>query len=326
MADWNNPSTVGVVKVMPNDSIVYIKIDAPGLANMITASCIDRNGDLWVQCQDSYVRRIRARTNQIDSAFGNIEYTSSSWAMGMDDKDNLWIGSTWPSRCLAIFRNGSYYTTLLNSELVYFINMQKLPAVWVGTTKGIYEFNNMQITQSYITSQLGGIPSDMAVDSTGIWFAISGGGVKKLDNNGTFIKSYTTADGLVDDRALGVEVDSKNQTLWIGTANGLSRCIMDTTRPIPTSFRVNFYPNPFVASKGDKKITFQLDKDKFNGGKVNIYTLSGKLLISKENNGQPTVVWDTKDESGKLVPSGIYMFVIYLKDKNKQIGKLAIIR
>lgn len=330
MADWDNPAIVGVVKVLSNDSLIYIKVDE-GWANYITASCLDKDGNLWIQCQDAYIRKINGITNQVDTtaSFRNTDYTSWASSMAMDNENNLWIGSVWPSKCLVIFKNGVYDKTLLSGEQAFFINMEKQPAVWVGTTKAIYKFTDMQIKRSYAVSAIGGgIPSDMAADSTGIWFAINPCGIKKLNSNGEFYKSYTTADGLVDDRALGVEVDSKNQVLWVGTANGLSRLVEteDTTHPVISRFKVKFHPNPFVASRGDKEIVFQLDTLTFTGGKVNIYTLSGKILRTIENNGEPTAVWDTKDKSGKLVPSGIYLFAAYPKDKEKQIGKLAIIR
>lgn len=330
MADWN--SNVGVAKILPNDSTIYIKIDAPGLSNMITASCLNRNGDLWIQSYDTYVRRINKKTNQVDIEFSNADYAKWDFVMAADDEENLWLGSKEPSKCIAIFdKYGSFNKTILSGEDIMFVNMEKQPSVWVGTTGGIYEVKNMQPgTPLYIPSELGGIPTDMAVDSLGIWFSIKGGGVKHLINNGGFDKSYTIQNGLVNDSALGVEVDSKNQVLWIGTSNGLSRCVItpDTLIPIKT-FKVIVYPNPFVTSKGHKEILFQLDTTKFNGGKVDIYTLSGKTLATLTNNDtwQPILSWDTKDQTtGKLVPSGVYLFTAYPKNKQKQIGKFAIIR
>lgn len=339
-ANWNDPAELGIAKIFPNDSLEYIKISAPGLANMITASCFDKNGDLWIQCMDAYIRKINHTTNNVDTAFSNTDYTSWASVIAVDNDLNLWVGSVAPSKCLVVFKKDGSLENLLSNEGITFINMQKQPsAVWVGTTSGLYEFKDMQISRHYTTSQLSGIPNDMAVEPTGIWLAIYKlseydlGGIRKLDNNGTVSESYTTMDGLVDDNVLGVEFDNTfNDTLnalWAGTKNGLSRFVITSSLPSDTiskQFKVTFSPNPFISSKGYTEIVFRLDSTDFQNGKVNFYTLSGKFLVSKSNNGHSTVSWDTRDASGNLVPSGIYVFAAYPRNKKIQKGKFAIIR
>lgn len=69
------------------------------------------------------------------------------------------------------------------------------------------------------------------------------------------------------------------------------------------------YPNPF---NPDTQISYQLTTSGYIS--LNIYDLLGreiKTLVSKEQaSGNYTVSWDGKDESGNIVPSGIYLYTL----------------
>ncbi|MDD2890544.1 MAG: T9SS type A sorting domain-containing protein [bacterium] len=317
MADWNHPPVCAVARLLPNDSIVQIKINAPGDANFVTAACLDDSGNLWIASVDGYIRKINTVTNQVDTTFSDPDgYTSWVYPMMMDADENLWLGSIRP-QCLVILKKDGTMQKELTGEEFYFFNKEKAGEVWVGSTSGAYQFKNMQISNSYTISELGGTPRGMTIDSANIWFAISKstetdkGGVRKLSNEG--FEEYTTQDGLVNDFARGVEFDSISKTLWVGTENGLSKFDINIGIEENTVF-----PELDVAmlqvqgnlSFQSTVINYQLPvKSKVS---LSIYDVSGrtlKTLINEERGaGSYSMILDTKG-----LMAGIYFVKFYAK-------------
>ncbi|MDD2890793.1 MAG: hypothetical protein PHE49_09190, partial [bacterium] len=334
MADWNDPAVCAVARIFPNDSTIQITIDAPGGANFVTGSCLDDNDDLWIASTDGYIRRIRNSTNQVDTAFSDPNgYTSWVCPMMKDADGNLWVGSIRP-QCLVILKKDGTMQKKLVGEEFYFFNKEKAGEVWVGSTSGAYQFKNMQISNSYTISELGGTPRGMTIDSANIWFAISKstetdkGGVRKLSNEG--FEEYTTKDGLVNDLAKSVRFDQINKVLWVGTENGLSRFYIGSSNPLDTLSKIIVCPNPFMVSK-HKEIVFYIDSIGISGdnsgGEVRIYTLSGRLLKKIEHINSSKVVWDGRDITGNRISSGVYLISAFnTKTNRKYLTKFAVIK
>jgi hypothetical protein len=83
------------------------------------------------------------------------------------------------------------------------------------------------------------------------------------------------------------------------------------------------YPNPWRADKHTSHfITFdQLTTN----AEIRIFTVSGHLVRDLKNvNG--SVMWDQHSDSGDMVASGLYLYLITDSQGNKTNGKLAIIR
>ncbi len=82
------------------------------------------------------------------------------------------------------------------------------------------------------------------------------------------------------------------------------------------------YPNPY---KGNyfSGITFDSLTE---GSKIKIYTLSGQLIKEIEVSDEGMVFWDVKNEQGKKIASGIYIYLIVDEKGNKKTGKIAIIK
>ena len=109
------------------------------------------------------------------------------------------------------------------------------------------------------------------------------------------------------------------QNGYLYTANGLYGLnILDLNQVMeaedsiqlpPITFNLKNYPNPF---NPETTISFELSKP----GKVvlNIYNLKGELvkkLINKQmSNGKHSIVWDGKDNNGKICSSGVYCYKI----------------
>ena len=76
------------------------------------------------------------------------------------------------------------------------------------------------------------------------------------------------------------------------------------------TFRLNGnYPNPF---NGETIISYAIPKDGFVN--ISIFNVAGQFIVNLVNDyqlhGEKKVFWNTKDETGNDVPSGIYYYVV----------------
>ncbi|MFQ6115029.1 MAG: FG-GAP-like repeat-containing protein [bacterium] len=91
----------------------------------------------------------------------------------------------------------------------------------------------------------------------------------------------------------------------------------------PDLSHVFAYPNPYRSNSGQEYITIA---GLTHEATVKILDASGRLLRTlQETDGNGGVQWDLKDESERIVPSGIYIFYVVGGEK-KAVGKLAVIR
>jgi hypothetical protein len=84
------------------------------------------------------------------------------------------------------------------------------------------------------------------------------------------------------------------------------------------------YPNPF---NGRTTIRYHIPEK--TDIRLNVYNSMGQeviLLLNREQiAGDHQVLWDSRDFSGRFVPSGIYFYVLSSENK-QQTGKLEIVR
>ncbi|MBW6516017.1 MAG: T9SS type A sorting domain-containing protein, partial [Candidatus Cloacimonetes bacterium] len=82
--------------------------------------------------------------------------------------------------------------------------------------------------------------------------------------------------------------------------------------PYVTALHGN-YPNPF---NPETRISFTLGKE--SEVKILIYNIRGQLVKSlletRMQDGQHTVLWDGKDDLGRLVGSGLYFYTLQTDD------------
>ena len=84
--------------------------------------------------------------------------------------------------------------------------------------------------------------------------------------------------------------------------------ILSNDSQIPFSLQGN-YPNPF---NGETIISYAIPKDGFVN--ISIFNVAGQFVTNLLNDyqlhGEKKIFWDTKDETGNHVPSGIYYYVV----------------
>jgi hypothetical protein len=82
------------------------------------------------------------------------------------------------------------------------------------------------------------------------------------------------------------------------------------------------YPVPFRISEGHQNIVF---KNLPSNSKISIVTVSGKIVKTEQISQPGDWVWDVKNNDGKEVASGVYLYHIRFKG-GPASGKLMVIR
>lgn len=310
------PQGMGLVKILPNDSVVKFRFEGSGNPNVLNGICVDEEDNVWVGCWDDWIRKIEG------NSVGKVYPFEEPAGLLFDLEGNLYAGST---QGLAVFpKDGSlHFIQLPSAEETSPVFVTWINEVWVRTKGGMaYKLKDEEVVSEYRPDLMGGPVFDVAMDPRGgIWFAVGGVGIKRLLPEGHY-SNYKIEDGLVSSTVLDLEFDVKNGILWVATGEGLSR--FNTGIVPPTWPQVKVYPNPFISSLGHEKITFE--SLGIEGGRINIYTLSGRFIRNIDNIENIFAYWNGKDENGKSVASGVYIFVVYTEENAKQVGKIAIVR
>lgn len=86
---------------------------------------------------------------------------------------------------------------------------------------------------------------------------------------------------------------------------------------------VHTFPNPYRMGVDPEGITFA---DLPAECEIRILTIAGQTVrLLNEENGDGGLVWDGRDEAGRLVPGGIYLYRVTAGGKD-HLGKLAVVR
>ena len=85
---------------------------------------------------------------------------------------------------------------------------------------------------------------------------------------------------------------------------------------------VKVYPNPYKDEYGTDIITFA---NLTENAKIQIYSISGKLVIEAEADSIE-YKWDLKNEDGKDIASGVYIYYISNDKGDRAVGKFVVIR
>ncbi len=109
----------------------------------------------------------------------------------------------------------------------------------------------------------------------------------------------------------------ENQTVVVGASSYL----------VPlTNFNLSNYPNPFNPTT---TISFTVTQTS-SFVNLTIYNIKGRkikhLIKDQLSAGQHSVVWDGKDDYGKKVSSGVYLYKLTVNDKTKLVKKCILLK
>ncbi len=152
---------------------------------------------------------------------------------------------------------------------------------------------------AFITLPQGYNPSDIDLST------VQCEGAQAISGNATpscFIAKFRVQD------LVGVGPSPAVQFMVSGQLfNGMQFYGYDTVRVIGGSIHIFCAPNPFK-----KRTTINLTSVYGKNVQVKIYNLNGELVRNLDNisfyNGTGYVIWDRKDNRGRLVPSGVYLY------------------
>ena len=191
--------------------------------------------------------------------------------------------------------------------------------VWVGTSGGLAYFDG--VLRRFRTFPLGETPAPtinalLGDGGNNLWVGADEG-LFVISPDGQVTQYSPDNSGLVDRKVAALAIDAGTSTVWIGTAGGVSEFIGAAERATPVNVIIA-YPNPFIISRGDELLKF----DAAYGTTIRIFTAAGDLVADLGTAGE----WNGRNQAGKLVAGGVYLFVASDPQGNFGRGKFAVIR
>ena len=150
------------------------------------------------------------------------------------------------------------------------------------------------------------------------WVSIN----ETLEHEHLWTIPYWDADGTL---TLGLDRQAPT-TITIPVLNDQATGIRDGSRNQPSDFRLTQnVPNPFNAWTA---ISYQLSA--FSKVELSIFNILGRkvrtLVNDNKDAGQYSVGWDGRDDSGKCVVSGVYLYRLKLNNHISEIKKMVFTR
>jgi len=271
------------------------------------------NGDSWSLKYRGPYEPFEVRTITINSSW-HIFFGLWNYVFRSTDNGDNWrkLNTTWQGTVYVLFNI-------------------PMGTIFTGTGSGIFRSSNNG--DNWIEVSTGLVNKDVrsfAFESGGQIFAGTyGGGVYRSDNNGDTWTSINT--GLTNPFVLALAISSSGH-LFAGTwGNGVFRSIQPITSVaenegvFPQSHVLwQNYPNPF---NPETMIQYQLPKQA--EVRLEIYNVLGELVRTLVNEKQPpryyTVRWNGKDEHGRPVASGVYLYSLRAGEF-VQVRKMMLIR
>ena len=211
--------------------------------------------------------------------------------------------------------------------------------IWIGTAGGLNSYQPNSSGGSVVffrhvgeTGPIENKINSIFVDaSNNKWFATDGGlSVLIADKSpwdpNAWVHYTTTNSGLPSPIVNSVFVDESSGEAYLGTEAGLAIFKGSFAEIRSDMSLVTGGPNPFILGKGTN---FTI-KNLAANSQVKIFNLSGQLLrrlTSDTGSVQGSrAVWDGRDDSRNLVPSGIYIYLVFNEQGQTGTGKIAVIR
>lgn len=234
---------------------------------------------------------------------GLLKFNGSDWQSYIDegygsditiDKNNrIWLCG---NRSVSVFDGEEFFkydstNSHFKAKYVNTITCDKNNHIWIGTSDGLFHFNRA-----------------------------------------TFVQ-YDTSNSKLPSNSIGTLAVDKENNIWIGTREGLVKLSGDFSNAVrnPNDVCMDYftllhnYPNPFNAST---YIRFSLNNTEHV--KIFIFNQNGQLidtlLNKKMSSGDHHVIWNSKNNYGSDVPSGIYLCVLEVGNLMQTTRKLILLK
>ncbi|MEN2415723.1 type IX secretion system anionic LPS delivery protein PorZ [Flavobacterium mesophilum] len=274
-------------------------------ASSYGAILVDRNNVKWIATNRDGVVGFNETTNTFKkmtfgSDAGNLPIADVR-ALAIDNKNQLWIGTTKGLRVLSNVSNFQNESQLKANAII------------------IMEDNLAQelLYEQFITS--------IAVDgANNKWIGTSDSGVFMVSPNGQETKyHFTNSNSPLPSNAINdIKINSTTGEVFIATNKGMISFGGIATEANEDLNNVYVYPNPVRPTySGTVKVAGLLDK-----ANVKITDIEGNLVYEITSEGG-TIEWDTTAFGKYKVSSGVYMIFISAQDGSEtKVKKVMIIR
>ncbi len=259
-----------------------------GLTDMLVTSIAIHNGRLVVgdESDGVYIAQVGENPLQTDIQFDH--YTRANKALISDDV-----------RIVRFAPDGS---------------------LWVGTNFGLSRLDDGidRFVDVNLPAGLSSDITDLEFDGRGnLWIGTKNGlGVRDAITGEVTVFNSFNSD-ISGDFINAVTVDHRTGKVYIATTSGFTITPGLYGTPTNSVDDIIAFPNPFVINSPDDRVKFNLDK----AGTLRIFTAAGELVRN-----MPLAAWDGKNNDGKAVASGVYLYVITDVDGNVGKGKLLLVR
>jgi len=219
--------------------------------------------------------------------------------------------------------------------------------VWIGTHGGLNAYFNGQIFDFREDYQPIGLwINEIFVDSeNNKWFATDKGlsllrasgspwdpksWVHFVPKSSEFFGENIYHTNLPSEEIRSVFVDDQTGDVYCGTEGGLAILRSNPfTTPLPELDKVKAGPNPLVI--GDHLNNFLHFWNLTRRSRIKILTASGKLVRTLDFGEDSEILgsfamWDGRNEDGRLVSTGVYIYLIQDEEGHSTAGKVVVIR
>ena len=327
----------------------------------------DGDGGVWMTSWTEYedaIYRYDEATREFESFNVPRQLSSNSrfFSMMVDSYGQLWSSITDPSRTgrgIAVMRpdgEGNLEAAELTddsgsgnlrSEIVNDIVEDRRGQVWIGTNRGVAQFNfpdriidggaqerEASLLLNADTSATSPfLLHDVHVNAIGVnaanekWIGTQDAGlwlIRPVGGRYEVVEHFTESNSpLISDHITSLALDEQTGVLYIATDIGLTSYTGTTKAGVAEMDELTVYPNPYNYNEESGNIVVEGLAD---ATKLNVLSPDGRVINRIETRGG-RIEWDGRDFRGNRVASGVYVLVaVDESNGDRGTGKVVIIR
>lgn len=263
----------------------------------------DGKGNLWIGTYLGGVNVYNLQSGKITHYLNNPNNPGSIidnrvWALCCDSKGQIWLGTgKGVDRYDATSNKFVHYQNIFSNKQIDWIKEDSEHNLWVGTNPDIFIYNVTINSVKKITIN-SGVRAFFEDNKHRIWLASSTKGLLLFDKNtGKVQKYYDEPSGIAGNSTFSI-IEDNQHTLWIGTANGLSRFFPDQEK-----FRNFFAEDGTQITHYNSGACYKLASGELLFGGFNGFVIFDPKNI-KDNTFLPPVVFTNFKILNKNVPIG----------------------
>ncbi len=329
-------------------------VGEPNSANYVlvgNAAC-DQSGNIWITNPLAYNGNSLDVYSPSDSTWhsfhNGLGQTSAFIPIAIDAYNGVWTGDAF-GQASGIGYGGlfyyndngtldnlsddqSYLFTTNNSSLlsnqVNSVVVDNDDQVWIGTSLGLMAIYDPDPANVFYISTIYSLYDQFinSIDYDALdqkWVATNTG-VYVISNDGnTSVASYNTANSpLPSDKVVSIACDRKDGIVYMATEYGITELKTGVKLPLQSFAKLKVFPDPAVLPISQPIHIEGLVAN----SEIKIFSIDGKLVDQFQAQGGNVAYWNGTDQSGNILPTGVYIVVAYSSDGSQSsVTKIALI-